>query len=556
MKNPVRIATLLGICSVLMCMNDSNTFDPVTVTIDPSEKYQTIHGWEALADAGQFEEKEAFEHGKATLFELAAGTGINRLRVEVRSGVENKTNYFQQWQIGQIPHQDFRNNRYVIQNDNSDPRSIDWSGFHFSELDGIIEQVVIPFKQALEARGKSLYINLNYVDFADTDWEHFNHPDEYAEFMEAVFLHMDQEYGFVPDAIEIILEPNNSNWNGESLGRAMVATAERLAERGYHPEFVAPSTSSLSGAITYFDAMIEIPGTADLVDELSYHRYGGVSQENLEIVAERGKAYGIRTSMLEWWTPDNTYETLHEDLKVGMNGVWQQGALAAPTVWDIPTAIVTIDPSAPSHLTRMTTFTSQYFRYINKGAQRIGAASGDEASFDPLAFVNTDGGHVVVVKAERGGDIRIEGLPPGRYGRSYTTSDAADVNGGEVELQEGEVLEASIPQRGVLTVFSGSSGSVSNESDGELPETVRFEENYPNPFSQSTTIRFQLSRSMHVVLQVFNLAGQEIATLLNATLPAGEHSAVWEASNLPSGVYLCRLTADGYSWTRELTLAK
>ena len=151
-------------------------------------------------------------------------------------------------------------------------------GFDFSELDFHINNSVIPIKQRLEARGESLYINLCYVAFIDhikTDKFTYIHsdPEEYAEFMLANFLHIKNKFGFVPDAIEVILEPDNIGyrdnieyhtdkwkWNGQHIGHAIVATAKRLKANGVKVKFIAPSATNMEHAAEYFDQIADIPG--------------------------------------------------------------------------------------------------------------------------------------------------------------------------------------------------------------------------------------------------------------------------------------------------------
>jgi hypothetical protein len=90
----------------------------------------------------------------------------------------------------------------------------------------------------------------------------------------------------------------------------------------------------------------------------------------------------------------------------------------------------------------------------------------------------------------------------------------------------------------------------------ELPEKFALERNYPNPFNPSTTISYQLSAVSLVTLKVFDLHGREVAILVNETLPAGRYKLTWDASNMPSGVYFCRLKAGSFSATEKLILVK
>ncbi|MGH2568733.1 MAG: T9SS type A sorting domain-containing protein [Bacteroidota bacterium] len=70
-----------------------------------------------------------------------------------------------------------------------------------------------------------------------------------------------------------------------------------------------------------------------------------------------------------------------------------------------------------------------------------------------------------------------------------------------------------------------------------------FFQNYPNPFNPTTTISYQLATPSHLTLKVFNMLGQEVATLVYGQQLAGFHQATWSTSGFASGVYVYRLTA-------------
>ncbi len=92
-----------------------------------------------------------------------------------------------------------------------------------------------------------------------------------------------------------------------------------------------------------------------------------------------------------------------------------------------------------------------------------------------------------------------------------------------------------------------------------LPEGFELGANYPNPFNPSTMIPYRLPAAMHVRLQVFNLLGQRVATLVDGEQPAGFHTASWDATDaagqaVGAGVYLYRLSGDGVQATRSMLL--
>lgn len=99
-------------------------------------------------------------------------------------------------------------------------------------------------------------------------------------------------------------------------------------------------------------------------------------------------------------------------------------------------------------------------------------------------------------------------------------------------------------------------------TDGELftgiPERVSLEQNFPNPFNPTTQIQFSLTSAQQVNLDVYNVVGQRVATLLNdVSRGAGSHTVTFDASKLSSGVYFYRLSLqDGEQLTRKMMLVK
>jgi len=108
------------------------------------------------------------------------------------------------------------------------------------------------------------------------------------------------------------------------------------------------------------------------------------------------------------------------------------------------------------------------------------------------------------------------------------------------------------------TVLFTSNGGITDVTDKHLQLPERFElfQNYPNPFNPTTTIRFRISTSGFTSLKVFDVLGREVATLVNKELSAGEHSVQWNATEMPSGIYLYRLESGTNVSTRKLVLVK
>ena len=232
-----------------------------------------------------------------------------------------------------------------------------------------------------------------------------------------------------------------------------------MKTEGFNPGIIAPSSETLPKAIFWFDQMKTVPEIFNHWTDYSYHRYGGGTDDKLQTIASQAKTNGLNTAMLEWWSSSNSYEFLHKDLKIGNNSAWLQSTVGGPpATFSTPGAmrIFGIDESNlsdPVVMNPKTKFLRQYYKFIRSGAVRIKAISNDP-KFDPLAFVNTDGKTVVVVKTSQFGSIIIQNLPAGTYGAKYTTFSEYDVDWPDITINAGEVLTTSIPAKGVITIYS------------------------------------------------------------------------------------------------------
>ncbi len=117
------------------------------------------------------------------------------------------------------------------------------------------------------------------------------------------------------------------------------------------------------------------------------------------------------------------------------------------------------------------------------------------------------------------------------------------------------------PDNGTIGIVPGSAQwtaatATHVEAVDNVPAVFGLQQNYPNPFNPSTTIRFTLPVREYVTLKVYNLLGEEIATLVNETVDAGESMVRFDGSRLASGVYLYRLQAGSSTLTRRMTLVK
>ena len=112
-----------------------------------------------------------------------------------------------------------------------------------------------------------------------------------------------------------------------------------------------------------------------------------------------------------------------------------------------------------------------------------------------------------------------------------------------------------------LTIREGSSPLTVSTSQASPIRSFHLAQNYPNPFNPTTTIRYELPVQSEVKLEVFDVLGRRVATLVNARLSAGQYDATFDASSLSSGVYFYRLQASGaanhhFIQTKKMILVK
>jgi hypothetical protein len=122
-------------------------------------------------------------------------------------------------------------------------------------------------------------------------------------------------------------------------------------------------------------------------------------------------------------------------------------------------------------------------------------------------------------------------------------------------IEEFALMSGSTTARYYLrddTVLSAGTG----DSRTVISSYVDLEPNYPNPFNSGTVIRFSITRSSFVTLKVYNLLGQEVATLASGLMKPGTHEESWNPLQQPSGVYLCRLNAGDMVRSRKIVLLK
>lgn len=445
----------------------TTTQPDVTISLNSGAIEQTMGGWQvpilgtardylAIAPYAQ----DVFSQGVNDL-------GLNRIALEIYPGVESPSGLCQQQYFsGAVGENQFlRECAYNPINDNNDPSVINPSGFHWDLLDWEIDTLLLPMKRAMDGRGEPLYVDIRYVDYAASAYEPQNNTAEYTEVVLALFQHMQAKYGFVPDGFEIINEPDLATGWGDPamIGRLAAATGARLKAAGFTPELLVPGTTDKGNAAPYFETIMNQAGAREYVKEIGWHCYRNSDSNSSAAIGAKALAFGVRSAQTECWNDSNTYQLLLSELKTSRNAMWSMGTIQGVNgYYAFSNGTFTIRDRAK--------YMRQYYKYVRAGAKKIGATS-TNATYDPVAFVNTDGRYVVVVKASAAGSFTIGNLPAGTYGIYSTTGpDPASVTAYDVTAPDQTVtasgrLTTSIQGAGVITIFARGQNSTARSAD-------------------------------------------------------------------------------------------
>ncbi len=130
---------------------------------------------------------------------------------------------------------------------------------------------------------------------------------------------------------------------------------------------------------------------------------------------------------------------------------------------------------------------------------------------------------------------------PSQAGKSYVLI---------VEVSDGNLTATS------TRTIKASDVVVGVEEEAGMPKEYSLMQNYPNPFNPTTIIKFALPKDSHVKLSIYNVLGQEVATLVNGFMSAGYHTVKFDASGLNTGMYIYKIQADNFVSMKKMMYVK
>ena len=494
-----------------------------TITITPSIKYQTMAGWEAIEYTCQ-NDCSNFSVFQSDVLDSAIELGISRIRLELWTQSSCQT-------------------------------------FDIADLDDKITKVINPLRAKMAAKGDTLWVNLCVVDAQGSCYGSGSVGGpmpltHYASKLVEVYKHIQNTYGWIPDSWEIILEPNfvSKYWTPDDIGNATNLGYDSLVAAGFPPPYIIGPSAPGGGqaAIDFFDLIkASTPSAISKWKEFSYHRYAE-TDTYLAQIKSRAAANGLKAAMLEYGP--GRYTDLHKDIKEADAVSWDRMGIAG---YDDHTGYdgwghftVSSQTGTTFTLANDTKLIRQYYKCVHKGAVRIDATSTDNL-FDPIAFKNRNGDHVVIVKSTGAGSFTIGGLPAGDYGIFYTLDvfgTATDYNTQlpDQTITTGQNISTGIPNVGVITIYQKNM-TVGIKKRPEADHLILF----PNPASDliqvSTTNNDFISKAI-----MYDLQGKIVFT---QKFNSAEKQII-DVTQLQNGVYHLQTLSNNKQYDTKIAILK
>jgi len=149
---------------------------------------------------------------------------------------------------------------------------------------------------------------------------------------------------------------------------------------------------------------------------------------------------------------------------------------------------------------------------------------------------------------DKNGEYNVSGITPGVY--------SVAVNDYGLENGENDNVVAGTEQPGTADFTLANSTGVTDVKIKNVPQTFSLNQNYPNPFNPTTTISFSIAEKGKVQLKVYDIIGKEVKSLINGELNAGQYNIMFNASDLPSGIYIYELRTNKFLESRKMMLLK
>jgi O-glycosyl hydrolase len=532
------------------------------VSIDSTARYQTIEGL-GVAMATHV----LGLHNNAELIKtLSTDLGISMLRLYPEPNFEKE-------------------------NDNDDPSVIDWSKFDFvGEME---DGPAVQHQLEILEKFKSYEIPRVILSvFSPAGWMKTNGSiiggklktdmyEEFAEYYTAYIQGIKDSTGIDVYAISPQNEPRWEQWYDScvytfsEMRDIIKVLGNRFENDGIDTKIFA--AEDLMGEdwipwtqpwVEYYDAIMADPVAANYFDVLAVHTYedgilpsspsADVWKEVFTAADTVGKSVWMtETSGYQDWYDDglSLAQAIYSALYYGNCTSWVWLNAAMNRSFQPETGLIIYEFDRKITYPPKYYMAKQYFRFIRPGAVRIGSTS-DDADVYSLAFINPVDNSMTVILINQSENLKALSLKGMRFPqfKAFRTSEEDRCT------YLGLITDSlTLPPKSVTTLYSGLINSI-NET-GVLPDKFELKQNFPNPFNPSTTVEYTLTRSGPVTLNVYNVLGQRVRSLVSENQTPGDYSIVWNGTDandwpLSSGLYFYRLCAGDHTQVRKMMLVK
>lgn len=429
------MGTILKALAVLLLASSGGLAQgpKVEVNLDPAIRHQTILGWGKTTPwlpAHPLLRRQCIDRAVNDL-------GLNRLRFEGLCG-NGLTRRSWEWL-----------------NDNDDPQVIDWKGFNTEQLDARVDEWLVPWKRAVEARGEpfDLYVSPSFFkggSSGDLPGWMLADPQEYAEWALALLFRLRDKHGIEANYYSICNEAGNDNvFSPQVVIRMMKALVPRLRQHGFKTAIQYPESVNAAVAVRYLEAARDDPEVWKWVGLISYHWYGQDNQASMVKLRDFARQRHLPTAQTEFM--DLTIDHLYDDIVLGGVSYWEIYGLATP---DYQAALTHVG-SNTLHGGRWYWRFRQVSHFVRPGAVRIACTSSDPAlrclAFEggrqtALVLINTTAPH-------RARSVTVGGLKAGSYGVAQCVQTGPTEEIGVRQVGGSGRLDVEVQPDSVLTIY-------------------------------------------------------------------------------------------------------
>lgn len=471
------------------------------ITVNPSVTYATWKYWMALISApvgfgGTPAEDPNWPSFKPQfLNQLVNQLGINTIQLTEPSGdIENSSDCWTKAILMDNSQSEWSACRYSPVNDDNNPAHFNCAdaallncptSFPLSYFDYTMSQYITGpggMRALVQANGEPFHLVLQWIHWPKTSGYLDQTAAEAGEQILAVFLHSQNKFGFTPDIVDLMVEPDNHAdntvpaadvsasgvWDPAKLGKAASAIKSRLNAAGFHPEIWCCSVSRTSHAVDWYTGTKAAAG-ANVIDGLTTHWY---DESNAYWGAIQNQASSDRIPMIMTEFDMAGMDDLYNMITQGNIAGFERYTAAGVSTTDNASVYFMISSTNPyaSHYLGVlsgadspTYFMPQYMHYIREGDVREQAVS-DNACAAPIAFRSPAGLDKIAVRITCTGNqtVNVVKAAAGTYGCTYTLSNSVLLQpcGPDQTISQGGTLTALVPATGVtyavVTFFARS----------------------------------------------------------------------------------------------------